>query len=465
MCFSTQWFRFPPSPALARLRNKFVEAKEALQETLAPEEILKRKKITLLGMLDEFLSITNRSGKELQRETIRLEKAFVDAGFFHRLDEDLEVCLERAYEKAKDENLKKMILKMLLILNNGYSGFLFVRLDPKHKDYKFAKGFFESLTNNQIKEYIQRISFPTEYSLNALLDLKDRDFVIKTISSLGTGLNDSGARELLLLTIQKLAPTFNFSTVCNLFEVSVNHNGDRVREDTAEVLRTKYLAQSLNYFKCLAEDTTLNLDPESFRLRASGIKHFALMKKEESIPLLRNMLLAEQNIDLEDAVMPILLDGEICGRKGQEAAVDIIGEKLDRGESPLELYWLVLDGYIYDRASRKDREISCYYDVFKMTLSRISDMENCLLELEEIKIDLSKTFRFYPHYKTDSSKDCLINRLGLERLTEWGLQDKDLNLRNNALCVLTHVSKKQLTDFVRSGSTRAKELALALGLS
>lgn len=456
--------------ALVSLRGKFADAKEkASKEVLTPEEIKKRTKAVLLALLSEFLSITDRSDDELWRETKRLKIAFNENEFGHRGDGNLEGELENAYGKAKDEKLKKMILKMLLIVGDGYSGYVAVRLDPKYEnqkqeDYEFIRQFFLNLDKNQMKSFIEGAWYPDEELVDAFLQYHDRDFVIDTIINAGTNRDDKRyCRSTLLLLIRKLAPNIDVTAVCGLFEVGVNHNGDHIRNEAAEILRNQYSNFARGYFKQIAEDKELNKNRMRFSLRLAGIRYYALIEKERALFSLRNILLDEQNIDLVDKTLPLLLNKEICGERGAEAIADIISERFSRKEPSPELYWVVWDGQYYENG--KFYLVEPYYDLVEMILSRTKNIEKHIDELDEMGINTSRTISFFPMYKANSSRHCLINRLGLERLTEWAVQERSDSLRDNSLTLIDTYSENELTDFIRSNSPHAKVLGQVLGFS
>ena len=431
------------------------------------EDIKRQKKEPLLAELNDFLSITGRPDDEIRAETMRLKKAFDDAGFSHALDGNLEGYLEKIDEITKDKKLRTMIFKMLLVLGEGHSGHLSVRLDPKHKDHDFGKQFFTSLSNDEIREYIRHIYLPDKDDVDALLALPDRQFVIDAISKEGTKKRNLDAQDLLLLTIQRLAPNFDFNTVACLFEVGVNHNGDHLRQSVAELMKTKYPTQAVDYFKQVAENRKLNI--EDFGLRAAGIKNYALMRKEQSVPVLRDTVLAEQNIDLVDVTLPLLLNENICGTGGKEIVLNMIEQRLAKKDEPaLEVYWIVRDGHVStDRItalltkpeqSDYPKQLDCYDDLVEMMFSRIKGLEEHVKNLDNGKVNLGITSVFYSLHRGGTTTECLISRVGIKKLEAWALRGSTQVQMENAFSFLACCDPEQL-------DREAPELVKFIGLN
>lgn len=417
-------------------------------------EIKRQKEELLLAELRGFLSITDRSDDEIRTGTERLKKSFAP-------DVNLERHLEKIYEQTDGKELKTMILKMLLVLGNGYADLLATRLDPKHADHEFAKQFFGDLSNDDIRKFIHNIRYPNEGTIDALLGLKDRRFVIDAISKEGTKERDSYARNLLFLTVQKLAPDFDFKTVSRLFEVGVNHNGDYLRRDVAELMRTKYPAQARDYFKQVAETKNLSKEEEdssfSVGLRIAGIRNYALVSGETASADLKRILLAEQSIDLADAIVSLLSDAAICGINGRELVADIVDERQSRQEPPLELYWLAMDGCVYSPTDGQLKEVDDYHDLLKVVFSKVSNGEKLLENLnamgtnvsrvlwnEELLKGLARRDLLPSTHREGIPVDRLINRIGIERLADWALQNENALLSENAWSLLNCCTGERL---------------------
>lgn len=436
------------------------ERKNALPP-LSPEQIKMQKKEPLLAEIRGFLSITDRSDDAIKAETQRLEKAFAAAGFSS--DGTLERHLRETYEQAGNKELKTIILKMLLVLGHGYADLLATRLDPKHADHEFGKQFFLGLDKNQMQDYIAHILYPDKEDIEMMLQYSDRDFIENTISSLGTQKKDCFyCRELLFLLIKKLAPDFDFSTVARLFEVGVDHNGDHLRRAVAEFMRTKYPTQSTDYFKGVAENRELNKDEASLSLRIAGIRNYALARGEAANTDLKSILLAEQSIDLADAIVLLLSDAAICGIKGRELVADIIDERHKKEEPPIELYWLVMDGCGYSPKDGRLREVDGYHDLLKMVFSKVSNGEKLLGNLNAMGVNTSRVLRMeeitkHSTHLEGGPMDRLINRIGIERLEDWALQNENALLSKNAFSILVDCTGEQLD--------KAKRLTTVIGMN
>lgn len=478
----TRFPQLPSATVLTALRTKIADARvteRTRREKAAspkvpkpvepsPAEIKKQRKETLLAELKEFLLITDRSDDEIKTKTKKFEKVYAYNGFAS--DGTLERHLEEIYGQTDGKELKTMILKMLLVLGNGYANLLAVRLDPKHADHEFGKQFFLGLDKNQMRDYIANIWYPNKEDIEIMLQYSDRDFIKNTISSLGTQKKDRFyCRELLFLLVEKLAPDFDFSTVAKLFEVGVDHNGDHLRQRAAELMKTKYPVQARDYFKQVAENKELNKDGANLGLRIAGIRHYALAKGETANADLKSILLAEQSIDLADAILPLLSDAAICGTNGRELIAEIIDERHKKEEPPLELYWLAMDGYVYSPKDGQLKEVDGYHDLLKTVFSKVSNGEKLLANLIAMGVKTGRVLRVEELLKSLAGRtllpatcregvpiDRLINRIGIERLEDWALQSEEPLLSRNAYSILAHCTGEQLD--------KAKRLTEAIGM-
>lgn len=356
-------------------------------------------------------------------------------GEFSRLDLNLEEELVSRF-RAEDSKGKEIILKFLLIIENGTSAFIARILEKGKSDSRFndVKKFIESIDRDEFRKFMYNfIPYDTskiETLAESLLSLKGKkgmaplaQSIIDLETSNSADLMILNAKQLLYIMLKKHSsiPT-TLTQAVHRFTNAISWNS---LDAAAELIMDKFGNDASKIFYGLAEVNNEKFDLPKIK-RAAAIRYFAKVKKEQAVDTIRQYLAEEHSPLINFFACDALVT--FCGEEGMRLVENIIEDDIQKERPSLMLACLIVnsDGYGH------------YDDILRRIFSKDINLTEELLRIPNSKLKIPKGIDYW--LKVNYEKLTLPKMtacIGMEgRFTPWITQGGDTPLGQNAKMVL-----------------------------
>ena len=408
------------------------------------KERIKAAKKELVKDLDYFLD-------DLVKDNSSIEEKVKDLGTFCKsLKIDLREMLQDKFKESGDEKKKIVILKALLVLENGSSMFIVNMLESgrRNPDYKLYVNFLASLKKEDLAKFISNM-LPSEDSKIALKNLATALLLAAQDESLVFSTLKKNFEDLFY----KPEPSNDEIEYKHLLLLAVIDN--MKSNVTLEELKSQYYQGMSLYVLDTVGDLIKKLYPDSCDVLIDvegakienlesvdsvvGIEKYAEFLGEEAVPKLEELLM---NNFGDPVIVSGVCDALIshCGEKGASLLEEIIKSEI-ANDNPS----LVLATVICLSTNNRTDMIDKKYDHILKRLFRQNDfdLEKALLKIHEssLKVALRPDYFLF----CDLIKPSLlrmIKMISLEsRLAEW-IQTNSLLGRNSGRILLRAIELK-----------------------